>query len=147
MPGYLDQYGAGEERREKIVKSAVAIVVAVLVIGGILFFVFHNWREERQARRFFEFLSRHDYKAAYSLWGCTDAHPCRDYPMNDFMRDWGPQSGHGDASTYHIAKSRSCGSGVILTVDTGNQQQEKLWVQKNDLTIGFSPYPGCPPGR
>jgi hypothetical protein len=36
---------------------------------------------------------------------------------------------------------------VILTVDVGNNQEEKLWVERDDLTIGFSPWPGCPAGR
>lgn len=146
MAGYLDTYGEGEERREKILKYAALALVAVLIIGGGLYFVFKNYREEGQAKRFFELLARHDYKAAYGMWGCTEANPCRDYPESEFMRDWGPQSGKADPGTYKITKSRSCGSGVILTVETG-KEPEKLWVQRSDLTIGYSPWPGCPPGR
>jgi hypothetical protein len=146
MPGYLDQYGAGEERREKIIKSLVISLVALIVLGGIGFFVFHNYRQERQVKRFFELLQAHDYQNAYSLWVRTEGDR-RGYPFNAFMQDWGPQSGHSDVSNFHIAKSRSCGSGVILTVDFGPNQQEKLWVQRDDLTIGFSPLPGCPAPR
>jgi hypothetical protein len=65
------------------------------------------------------------------------------------MKDWGPQSEHADAKSFHITKTRSCGSGVIVTVDSNkgaNPQEDKLWVQRDDLTIGFSPLPGCPPG-
>jgi hypothetical protein len=43
-----------------------------------------------------------------------------------------------------ITRSRSCGSGVILTVDMGKNRQEKLWVQRDDLSLAFSPFPGCP---
>jgi hypothetical protein len=32
---------------------------------------------------------------------------------------------------------------VILNVDFGNELNI-LWVQRNDLVIGFSPFPGCP---
>ena len=39
------------------------------------------------------------------------------YPMESFLQDWGPQSEHADVSGYRISKSRSCGSGVILTVN------------------------------
>ena len=144
MAGYLDQYGAGEARREKIIKTAGITLAALVVIGGILLFFFHNFRQERQVKRFFELLAAHDYKTAYALWGCTDAKPCRDYPLSAFMQDWGPQSERANHLTdYRISKSRSCGSGVILTVDVGSQQ-DKLWVQRDDLTIGFSPFPGCP---
>ena len=68
MAGYLDQYGAGEERREKIIKTLVISLVALVVLGGIAFFVFHNYRQERQVKRFFELLQAHDYQGAYALW-------------------------------------------------------------------------------
>jgi|SRR6185437_1254446 hypothetical protein len=145
MAGYLDQYGAGDERRAKIFKS-IAIAVAVLVfVGGPLFFIFHNYRQERQVKQFFNLLAAHDYKGAYALWGCTDAKPCTGYSMQAFMDDWGPQK--ADPSNMSITRSRSCGSGVILTVHFGKDREEKLWVQRDDLTIGFSPLPGCPAPR
>ena len=68
MAGYLDQYGAGEERREKIIKSLVVSLIVLVVLGGIAFFVFHNYRQEHQVKRFFELLQAHDYQAAYALW-------------------------------------------------------------------------------
>lgn len=94
-------------------------------------------------KRFFTLLAAHDYRDAYALWGCTDAKPCSGYPMTSFMDDWGK----ADPSNMHISRSRSCGSGVILTVDFGKDREEKLWVQRDDLTIGFSPLPGCPAPR
>ena|ERR1044071_1645661 len=146
MAGYLDQYGAGEERREKTIKYVVVSLVALAILGGVLYFFFHNYPQERQAKRFFSLLEAHDYNGAYNLWVRTDADR-RGYPFDAFMRDWGPQGGHPDVSSFHISRSRSCGSGVILTIDFGNSQQEKLWVQREDLTIGFSPLPGCPAPR
>ena len=108
--------------------------------------MFYNYRQEGQVKRFFALLAAHDYQSAYALWGCTEAKPCRDYPITAFMQDWGPQSGRADVASPHIAKSRSCGSGVILTVDFGNNREERLWVERRDLTIGFSPFPVCPAG-
>jgi len=146
MAGYLDHYGAGDERREKIVKISASALAILVVAGGILLFVFHNYRQERQARRFFELMAAHDYQGAYVLWGCTEAKPCTGYPLSSFLQDWGPGSGKPDPARYRITKSRSCGSGVILTVDVGSNRPERLWVQRDDLTIGFSPFPGsnCP---
>ena len=60
------------------------------------------------------------------------------------MKDWGPGSGRGDPAAFRVVKSRSCGSGVILTVETGSRQ-EKLWVERKNLTLGFSPLPAAPP--
>jgi len=146
MAGYLDQYGAGEERRGKIIKTVVISLVLLVVIGGSLLFVFHNYREERQVKEFFSQLGSHNYKAAYALFGCTDAKPCRYYPFEKFMEDWGPNSGHTDFENAHITRSRSCGSGVLLTVDLGKNQQQKLWVERQDMSIGFPPVQGCPAG-
>jgi|SRR5579871_4774670 len=145
MAGYLDHYGAGEERREKIIKRLVLTAVVLVIVAGVLYFLFKNYRQERQVNRFFAFLVAQNYQEAYGLWGCTPAKPCRDYPFTEFMKDWGPQSEHANAKAYHITKTRSCGSGVIVTVGAPNQE-DKLWVQREDLTIGFSPLPGCPAG-
>jgi hypothetical protein len=142
MAGYLDQYGKGDERREKTIKTLVYSLVALVVIGGPLLFIFHNFRQEQQVKKFFELLATKDYSAAYALWGCTDTTPCRGYSLQNFMEDWGPQK--ANPSNFRITKSRSCGSGVILTVDFDKNREEKLWVQRDDLVIGFSPLPGCP---
>ncbi len=146
MAGYLDQYGAGDEQRIKIIKGLVISLVALLVIGGTVFFIFHNYRQEQQVKRFFTLLERKDYQAAYEMWVRTDADR-QGYPYRSFLRDWGPQGDHPDVTAFRIARSRSCGSGVILTVNFGNQKEESLWVQRDDLTIGFSPMHGCPPPR
>jgi hypothetical protein len=148
MAGYLANYGAGEEQREKLIRRLIVGAIVVVIAGGILYFFLKNFREEQQGRAFFELLEKHDYKSAYALWGCTDTKPCRDYSVQNFMDDWGPKSPHADIRSFHIKRSRSCGSGVILTVDYGAvREPDKLWVERNDLTIGFSPWPGCPPGR
>ena len=148
MAGYLDHYGAGDERREKVIRTVALSLITVVVVGGALFLFFKTFRQEGQVKRFFELVSRHDYQQAYALWGCTDTKPCRDYPFTEFMKDWGPQSPRADVAPYHVLKSRACGSGVIVTADFGkNREQEKFWVQREDLVIGFSPWPGCPPGR
>jgi hypothetical protein len=146
MAGYLDQYGAGDERRIKIIKTLVISLVTLVVLGGIGMFVFHNYRQEQQVKRFFDLLQARKYEDAYNLWVRSDSDR-KGYPMQSFMQDWGPQSNHSDVSSMRIAKSRSCGSGVILTVQFGNNQEEKLWVQRGDLSIGFSPLPGCPAPR
>ena len=141
MAGFLDQYGAGDERRGKIIKWIVLSVLGAVLIGGPLVFIFYDFRQENQVKRFFRLLEAHDYKAAYALWGCTDSQPCTGYSMSSFMDDWGPTR---DISAMRITRSRSCGSGVIVTVNFDQNRQERLWVEHGNLTIGFSPFPGCP---
>jgi len=146
MAGYLDTYGAGVERRIRIIKTVVIAVVSLVVIGAVLFYVFHNFREEQQAKRFFAALASKNYQEAYRMFGCTDAKPCTAYAFNKFMEDWGPNVLH-DPSMARITQSRSCGTGVILSVDYGQQRAaEKLWVERKDKSIGFPPFDGCPRG-
>ena len=146
MAGYLDQYGAGEERRSKIIKAVAITAVSVLIVGSVLFFIFHNYRQEQQVKQFFRLLEEQNYKSAYAMWVRTESDR-KGYPLESFMRDWGPHGEHKNVAGYRIAKSRSCGSGVILTVDFGQEKLERLWVQRDDLTIGFSPLNGCPAPR
>jgi hypothetical protein len=108
--------------------------------------VLRNHRQEARVKQFVDLLRRQDYQAAYVFWGCTDTKPCRDYAFPEFMKDWGPDSAR-NISAYTIPRSRSCGSGVIVTVDFDHGQEDALWVQRNDLTIGFSPFPTCAPGQ
>jgi hypothetical protein len=160
MAAYLANYGAGEEQREKRIQRILIGAGIVLAVAGLYLLTFKtpileryiravqiikNHREEKQTEEFLALLRKGDYKGAYRLWGCTDDKPCRDYSFKNFMDDWGPQSLRLD-NPPRITKSRSCGSGVILTVSS-SKGEEMLWVQRDELTIGFSPWPGCPPGR
>lgn len=160
MAAYLANYGAGEEQREKRIHRFLIVAGIILAVAGLYWLTFKtpilekyiravqilkNHREEKQAREFIALLRKGDYKGGYRLWGCSDDKPCRDYAFKNFMDDWGPQSLRADTPP-RIAKSRACGSGVILTVST-SKGDEILWVERGDLTIGFSPWPGCPPGR
>ena len=148
MSDFLEQYGAGDERRARIVKRLVVAVTGLLVITGILYYSFHTYLQERQVKRFFDLLAVHDYKQAYALWGCTDASPCRDYPMRSFLEDWGPQA--LSVTHFEVLDGESCGSGVIVDTDAGAAGDKKLWVERRDLIIGFPPpWPNgeCPHGN
>ena len=145
MAGYLENYGAGDERREKRIKVGVLFVAVLLVAGGILWALFHNYPEERQAKRFFDLLEAKDYKGAYALWGCTDAKPCRDYAMPEFMKDWGPSQ--GPFSGVDVLDAESCGSGVIVEVEAGPGGDKKLWVERETRQLGFPPFERCPQGN
>jgi hypothetical protein len=159
MAGYLDQYGAGDERREKrnrwLFITGGAILFALL-LGWFLY----GWdkseivrephvarlvqklrhgSQESEVRQFLDLVKNRQYEAAYKLWG-----PSKDYPFNKFMEDWGPQS-QRSLNSFEIVRSRTCGSGVVVTVEFQKGGEESLWVQKSDRTLGFSPFTaGCP---
>jgi hypothetical protein len=161
MAGYLDQYGADDARREKTSRLAF-LALGVVVLGILVWWLLYHWdraeilrethiarffqkirnsKQEGEVQQFLHLVQAHDYKNAYAMWGCTDANPCTGYPMTSFLEDWGPQR---DVSNAGITRSRSCGSGVIVTASIDKNRQERLWVQRDNGTIGYSPFPSCP---
>jgi hypothetical protein len=144
MPGYLDHYGEGHEKRAKRTKLIVAIALIVVLGGGGLYLGLRNFRQKAQVRQFIQLLQMHDYAGAYRLWGCTEVKPCRDYPFDKFMEDWGPKSANAQIASFSITKSRACGSGVIVTVNLGQNREERFWVESSEMSIGYSPWSVCP---
>ena len=148
MSSYLEAYGAAEEQRAariRLLKYISITVAVVLVVGLTLYGIFRNHAEERQARTFVDLLRSHDYRGAYALWGCTDSHPCPDYPFDKFQEDWGPKSGHADESSAKIGSSEACGSGVLIRLDyKGSEESVPLFVERSDEVISFAPWPECP---
>jgi hypothetical protein len=147
MPGYLDTYGAGEERRNRIIiRSAIALIV--IAIGGSLgWYVLKNHHQESVVRTFVEALRRGDYQSAYRDWGCTPQKPCPEYSFNSFMTDWGTgatAASAPDPGVLGITDSESCNTGVLLTVSVSHARTENLWVDKDNDAISFAPYPICP---
>jgi hypothetical protein len=148
MSSYLEAYGAAEQQRARIlgiVKISSIVLGCALVVGLILYGVFKNHGEEQRAKTFLGLLSAHKYSDAYAMWGCTDSHPCPDYPFAKFQEDWGPKSEHADQSVAHIGLSQSCGSGVVIRLDyKASQEPVALWVERDSGTLSFAPYPECP---
>ncbi len=140
MAGYLDQYGAGEERREAIFKWLVLTGLFLAIFGPLFYYLFKNHAQEKTVRNFLSLVQAKDYKAAYGTWGCTESTPCQGYDYAKFMEDWGPNA---NAGPLRITDSETCNAGVIITVQKSDRQ-EKLWVEKSASTLGFSPFPACP---
>jgi hypothetical protein len=148
MSSYLEAYGAAEQHRARvigIIKISSIILACALVLGLILYGVFKNHGEEQRAKTFLGLLGAHNYQTAYTMWGCTDSHPCPAYPFAKFEEDWGPKSEHADESVAHIGLSQSCGSGVLIRLDyKPSEEPVSLWVERDSGTIGFAPWPECP---
>lgn len=139
MGSYLENFGVQDAKRERLIKWVAAGLLAVAVTSGLLWFLFRNYKEESRVREFVTALERKEYKAAHALWGCTDATPCRDYGMPRFLEDWGEQAGA-------VARGsvKSCEGGIIQTV-TVKGKETLLYVDRETLLIGFSPWPICTP--
>jgi hypothetical protein len=148
MSSYLEAYGAAEQHRARIVgllQKCSVILAGVLIAGLILFAIFRNHAEERQAKTFIGLLAAHNYTAAYTMWGCTETRPCPQYAYAKFLEDWGPKSAHAaEPASASFGLSQSCGSGVLIRLDYKGSESVPLWVERDSGIISFAPWPECP---
>jgi hypothetical protein len=144
MAGYLDQYGAGEERRNRIIIRSLLAVLIVAVVSTLGWYLFLNHHQEGVVKTFVAALKRGDTQGAYTIWGCTQAKPCPDYPYEKFLSDWGPGPDGPDLNVIGLTDSEQCNNAVMLTLQVNSKRTEQLWVDKGDDTISFAPFPICP---
>jgi hypothetical protein len=140
-------YDFRKARRRNIMIAS--IIVGLLVLGTLAWF-YRYWPEEHVADRFFAALQKQDYETAYGVWMHDPQwkqHPQQysRYPFNDFYRDWGPGGEWGLVKSYKIYASGTPpgggSSGVIVEVEVnGRAEHARVWVEKSDKTMSFSPY-------
>jgi hypothetical protein len=143
MSTYLDEYGAADARREKIIKISVASLVLVAILAGLVWYFFRDYREQQRVKAFLNELQEGNYAAAYAMWGCSVEHPCENYSYETFMKDWGPDA-TGEGGTIQATSKHSCSTGVIQTVQVG-MNQYLLWVDRQDPNLAFAPWEVCVP--
>ncbi len=136
---YLGSYAARGAAYERVVKVALAALAAVAVLAAVYYVFFRNWREEQQARSFFELLRDARYEDAYVVWGCTPERPCRYYPYGEFLEDWGPEAPYGPLEDYALGRSYTQAGGVILRYTVNGEEGDPLWVQRDPPALGFAP--------
>jgi hypothetical protein len=141
MGGYLQNYGAGEEHRNRIVKFLILGVVAALVLSLVAYLLLHNRSEKKTVERFLAQVNAHDYKDAYVTWGCTEAKPCRNYDFGRFMEDWGPKT--KATSPWRIANVEGCKSFVTVNVKADGAELQSLGVDRGARTVNYAPSPEC----
>jgi len=141
-----EQYDPALERRRRIRIATIGVLILVLAWLG---WTYRDWPEERIVNRFFETIQRQDYDAAYGIWMHDPQwkqHPEKypQYPFNEFYRDWGPGGEWGIVKSHKIYGSvnpKGGGSGVIVEVVVNERAEHaRVWVQKSDKTLSFSPY-------
>ncbi|MEW5975168.1 MAG: hypothetical protein AB1898_05100 [Acidobacteriota bacterium] len=118
-----------------LLRAPVILALAVIV-AGLFIYRFANFREEGVVRRFLDELKARNYRAAYEVWGPTEA-----YTFEDFLSDWGKDGYYGPPSDYQILDSRTHGTGVIVYVRVSHLKKPlALWVERRTRTVSFSPF-------
>ncbi len=140
MSGYLQDYGAGEDRRGRFIKRLVIALVALLIVGFLAYEFFQNYSEERLVKQFISQINASQYPEAYQTWGCSDVHPCRDYSYQRFLEDWGPAK---KLTGWKVSDVDGCPTGAIVTVAATGSEKTPLWVERGTSSLTFSPWPEC----
>src|SRR5437588_2027739 len=140
------QYDEARARRRR-----VRIIAAIVLVIFFAWLAYHlrNYPERHAVDKFFTALQKQDYESAYGIWWNDPdwkqhQQKYSNYPFNDFYRDWGPGGEWGLIKSYKIYASgtpKGGGSGVIVEAIVNNRSEHaRLWVQKSDKTLSFSPY-------
>jgi hypothetical protein len=120
MAGYLDHYGAGDERRERRNKLFLILAAGVLLALFLWFFLFvwdktevlraepvarlaqilRNHRQENRVKNFFNLLQHRDYKAV-ELYGCASL---QGLPFHRVHEGLGPRRSARRRGVHHSAE-------------------------------------------
>lgn len=144
MAGYLDGYGVSDARKERRLKRIVIIALAVVILAVAGYFTFRNWSQERQFKKFLTMLEQKKYQDAYAMWGCTPETPCKYYPAEKFLEDWGPSSPYSNPESIRTLHEDVCGTGVVFNIEAPKTESIGLYVDRSTGEVSFAPWPRCP---
>lgn len=136
------------QRRWRLLVSALVIVIAALLI----WWFFRFYPEDHVINKFFAAIEHKDYDTAYGLYFADPEwkqHPQKynQYPLPQFMLDWGPSSEYGTITSHKIectteppSKAYRSPTGVIVVVSVNKRSETtSMWVEKKSKSISLSP--------
>jgi hypothetical protein len=140
------EYDPAKERRRNI---KIGLTIFFVLLAALLAWLYRYWPEERVTDRFFTALEQRDFEKAYGLWENDSAwkqHPekyAKDYPFDEFYRDWGLGGEWGIVKTHRIKASGNCrpaGTGVVVEIIVNDRvEPARLYIDKKDKTMSFPP--------
>src|SRR5688572_20318688 len=117
-------------------KLPVAVGVLFIVLS-ILFYMFHNYRQEGAVTEFLEEVYSGSPEAAFSKWDTESG----SYSMQDFLSDWGKDGYYTkDVKTAEVIDSNSRGPVVVVYIGIDTFKLPlALRVDKESLKLSYSP--------
>jgi len=115
----------------------ILVALAVIIVGGVCYIAFRNFREERALSRFLSTLEQGNYREAYRFWQRRST-----YAYQDFLHDWGERGNYGKILTFKILGSRSKGAHTVIVTVTVNDEEPPIDIVVDRKTKGlaFSPF-------
>jgi len=134
--------------KESRKRKRLVLIITVVVILGLLGWLFRYWREEHIVGKFFNALQKQDFRTAYGIWMHDPNWPQNpgkhsNYPFNEFYRDWGPGGEWGTIKTAKVNGASTCprpSSRVLVDVIVNDRTQHaQIWIEKSDHTLSYPP--------
>ena len=146
-----------DARRARKKRDIILAAVAAVIVIAVVLWMFRFWPEEHVVDQFFTALQQQHFEQAYGIWMHDPdwkQHPDRytSYSYNDFIKDWGPSGEWGIIKSFRVEGAAvphgysgspfATASGVVVVVTVNERIADKahVWVQKDDKTLGFSPF-------
>jgi len=139
-------YDPAKERRRRLLISGI---ITVVLLGAFLTWWYRYLPYERRVSKFFSALEQKQYERAYGIWmndpkWKEHQQQYTRYPFGEFYTDWGPGGEWGLINSHHVdgsAAPRGGSSGVVVVTTVNHRaEQARIWVEKSDKTLHFSPY-------
>ena len=136
------------QRRWRLLLTALVIVIAIFLV----WWFFRFYPEDRVINKFFAAIEHKDFDTAYGLYFADPdwkQHPQKynQYPLPQFMLDWGPSSEYGTITSHKIectteppTKAYRSPTGVIVVLSVNHRPETtSMWVEKKSKSISLSP--------
>lgn len=129
-------YDARRDRRRRILVITTAVVV---VVGAALYLYWPRYVATRTVDRFFNALIDKNYQEAYAIW---QADP-KLYPMDAFMKDWGPASKWGRITKFRIEQlglppgGHASGLVALVRINGIQSDEARIWIQNGTQELSF----------
>ncbi|MGH9474729.1 MAG: hypothetical protein ACRD1C_00190 [Terriglobales bacterium] len=129
-------YDARRAHQRKVLGIVIAIVVVAAIVGVLYW---PRYQARNTVDHFFQAIMRKNYQEAYAIW---QANP-QQYPMDAFMRDWGPSGEWGIIKTFHIDQlglppgGHASGLVALVTINGIAADQARIWIQNGSHSLSF----------
>ncbi|MGH9486450.1 MAG: hypothetical protein ACRD04_02520 [Terriglobales bacterium] len=130
---------AYNERRARL-RRVLGIVVAIVAIVAVVSVLYWPRYEARATvDHFFNAIIAKNYQEAYAIWQANPQY----YPMDAFMRDWGPDSEWGIITSYHISQlglppgGHANGLVALVTINGIQSHQARIWIENGTRSLSF----------
>lgn len=130
------KYNERRAHQRKTLGIVVAVVVIVAIVGVLYW---PRYQARKTVDQFFHAIIQKNYQEAYAIW---QPNP-QLYPMDAFMKDWGPSGQWGIITSFHIDQlglppgGHANGLVALVTINHIQSNQARIWISDKNHSLSF----------